>query len=298
MPPKKRRTFRSRETDKEIPPQIPISSNGTQITLLQYLGEITCNNPRCTSCKNKQDTQTTNGGNSRELSPPPHYVSKSKFSKHLFCPICMEVLLHPVRFFCGHVFCAPCVRQLWMKQGETGSRGCCPLDRIEIDWTIAHFDLVAKKFLAGQQVYCPNRKNSCKWEGLKRDEADHIQQCPYKEIPEWLRVMKPDNSKSNLDNFMEDEELAEIMEKEAPDVDLFTRMYFKEQNIFNSTIGAQPKSKGKRGTSSKPNKSGSNTGTSVGKPKQQAEMSNAVNDLLNAFDENEGGFNIDKLLEL
>lgn len=242
MPPK--RVSKRTAPAQEIPAQ--------NIGQPQYLGPITiaeylidnemeskCPNPNCTACR---PTQTS--VQKRDLSPLPHYVSKSKFSKHLFCPVCMEVLNHPIRLFCGHVYCAPCIKQIWGKAIQIGT-SCCPLDRVDIKWELVHFDLVIKNLLAAQQVYCTNRKNSCPWEGLKRDQGEHMDKCVYKELPEWLKAIK-DNSrenKGNEDNYMEDEELAEIIEREVPDVDLMTRMYFKDQNLVKNVLGKKLKDK-------------------------------------------------------
>ena len=237
MPPKRKSKKRASVSD---PQGNEIVTPTGPITISEYLlmndPQFHCKDAKCNSCLAKPPTPDI-----RELSPQPHYVSKSKFSRHLFCPVCMEVLSHPVRLFCGHVYCAPCSKQLWQMYVHTGS-STCPLDRIGTRWELVHFDLLAKKLLAAQLVYCPNRKNSCKWEGLKRNQDDHASSCSYKELPDWLKAIKragEDENKSTHMTYVEDEELAEILEREVPDVDLMTRMYFKDQNLVNNALGAK-----------------------------------------------------------
>lgn len=295
MPPKRK----SKRNSMSIFAERKDNSDTTNpITLIEYLEVITptgnCGNPLCTNCKSTQDSSKK-----RDLSPPPHYVSKSKFSRHLFCPVCMEVFNHPVRLFCGHVYCAPCIKQIWFKALQTGS-GCCPLDRIDIRWEHMHFDLVIKKLLAAQEVYCPNRKNSCPWEGLKRDQADHLKECLYKEVPVWLATKIQKDKTQTKEDFMEDEELAEILEREAPNVDLMTRMYFKDQNLVKNVMTNQTKpSNGPAEVQSmsrrkvKTNRKASNDSEG----KTPVRLTKAVNDLLDAFDEQGDIFNIDKLLD-
>lgn len=299
MPPKRR----SKKKGTVTPPQeneIPTPTG--LISLSEYLGmnqgKAHCGDANCKNCKTEAPA-----GPKRDLSPLPHYVSKSKFSKHLFCPICMEVLHHPVRLFCGHVYCAHCIKQIWFKWLHSGA-SCCPLDRIAIRWELVHFDLVIKKLLAAQLVYCTNRKNSCRWEGLKREQEDHVNTCSYKEIPDWLKAIKKtgeeDSRTGGFVDIMEDEELAEILEREAPDVDLMTRMYFKNQNLVNNALGKKLKPLEKieqKPLITKRSTKNSKNASMKTDSKSPIRISSAVNDLLNAFDETGDTFNIDKLLD-
>ena len=168
----------------------------------------------------------------QEETERPKYVYKSKISTHLTCSICLDIFLNPIRFHCGHIFCGSCVDSIREK-------GQCPNDRSEINWRLAHLDLLAVKMLGIQQVYCSNRQNSCKWEGMARDLPSHLAVCEYGELPECVQKVRQPGKE---ENFMEDEEVAEHFEREGLGVDLITRTYFKNPELVKSFLGSRSES--------------------------------------------------------
>src|SRR3990167_11391919 len=163
------------------------------------------------------------------------YVYRTKISKHLICPICMEVYLAPVRLACSHVFCNKCIGNVGGTQHLK-----CPMDRSTVDVNQAHFDLLVEKMLNAQMVYCKYRSNGCIWEGLRADWKLHCLQCDIKEIPDFLKKLRlndqPKTENSNSFNPFEDEELQEKIEQEAPDIDLPTRVYLRNKPVVDQIM--------------------------------------------------------------
>ena len=119
---------------------------------------------------------------------------------------------------------------------KNGRPPTCPIDREVIDESMMHRDMICEGMLGLLVVYCTNRPNSCKWEGKQKDLEAHCRECTYKDLPQWLSrkvtIQKVDN-----DMFLLDDEIAEKIEREAPDVDLYTRVYFKNQSLVGEVMG-------------------------------------------------------------
>ena len=166
----------------------------------------------------------------------PQYVFKSAVSRHLICPVCTDVIFISQRLFCGHIFCQSCLQHHILSMKKNGRPPTCPIDREVIDESMMHRDMICEGMLGLLVVYCTNRPNSCKWEGKQKDLEAHCRECTYKDLPQWLSrkvtIQKLDN-----DMFLLDDEIAEKIEREAPDVDLYTRVYFKNQSLVGEVMG-------------------------------------------------------------
>lgn len=55
------------------------------------------------------------------------FLDKRTVIEELLCPICTDVLDHPVHFECQHLFCKRCIKT-WFEDGKS----TCPVDRHEI----------------------------------------------------------------------------------------------------------------------------------------------------------------------
>ena len=153
--------------------------------------------------------------------------------------------------------------------------------------------MVVIKILNAQLVYCRNRSIGCTWEGLKRDLSEHSSSCSANNLPEWLKKNKDaqlDKSISNANLYLDDE-VAERIEREAPEIDLLTRTYLKNKDLLqqhfdqknSNTQFAQAAGKGKKKQEKNADKAASNA-------------NKALEDFLSIFDG--GDIDVDKLLEL
>ena len=89
----------------------------------------------------------------------------------LQCPVCLEIVLHPVQTSCGHLFCKKCVR------GVTR----CPACRKQFTSVPDHFN---NRRVRSLRVKCPFTVNGCKWVGDLGDVGDHeALQCEFKPKP-------------------------------------------------------------------------------------------------------------------
>ena len=88
----------------------------------------------------------------------------------LQCPICLEIVFHPVQTSCGHLLCKKCVR------GVTR----CPACRERFTSMPDHFN---KRRVKSLKVKCPFTENGCKWVGDLGDVADHEVQCEFQPKP-------------------------------------------------------------------------------------------------------------------
>ena len=84
-----------------------------------------------------------------------------------FCPICYELLLHPILFIkCGHQVCYTCNSQLLKDE--------CPTCR---EPNVLSSGLLNKHFqrqVMSVKVYCDNREQGCEWKGELRYLQDHL----------------------------------------------------------------------------------------------------------------------------
>ena len=89
----------------------------------------------------------------------------------LQCPVCLEIVLHPVQTFCGHLFCKKCVR------GVTR----CPACREQFTSMPDHFN---NRRVLSLRVKCPFTANGCKWVGDLGEVGDHeAVQCEFQPKP-------------------------------------------------------------------------------------------------------------------
>lgn len=121
------------------------------------------------------------------------FAKPTLISKHLYCPICIEVYLDATRLFCGyflfltyfflfsisHTFCKKCITQ-WETDHST-----CPECRVKIEPNLSGKDLIAEKIIQDLEVYCPNKL--CDWKDRLENLTKHVNCCPYDSPPEWLK---------------------------------------------------------------------------------------------------------------
>ncbi|KAF4675603.1 hypothetical protein FOL47_007555 [Perkinsus chesapeaki] len=123
--------------------------------------------------------------------PPPapkyklRYCDKDNISPNLHCSVCCEVFTDPICAWpCGHTFCQECLYQ-WLDLRNT----TCPECRQTITRQNCHKDLMARKFLDEQDVYCPYR--GCLWDGKHGDLEAHMGECDCdpRKVPDFLNAM-------------------------------------------------------------------------------------------------------------
>ena len=83
-----------------------------------------------------------------------------------FCPICLELLLHPIFFKCGHHVCYTCSSQLLKDE--------CPTCREPNVLSTGLLDKYFQQQVMSVKVYCYNREQGCEWKGELRYFQNHL----------------------------------------------------------------------------------------------------------------------------
>ncbi|CAL8088099.1 unnamed protein product [Calicophoron daubneyi] len=99
------------------------------------------------------------------------FVNPSTVSPHLFCPICQEPFVHPMRAPCGHSFCKTCIEP-WLKTNPI-----CPVDRKGIHIGSLHHDFIVESMIGDYTVACPWRSLGCDFIGPLHSLPTHKKQC-------------------------------------------------------------------------------------------------------------------------
>ena len=110
------------------------------------------------------------------------FLKPSCVSKHLYCSICMEVFVKPLRAPCGHSYCTVCIEQ-WLRNTKT-----CPEDRKPLQRKQMHFDFILENIIGDHQVVCPFRKRGCGVVMPLASMSSHKRQCDLNpdNLPEFL----------------------------------------------------------------------------------------------------------------
>ena len=123
--------------------------------------------------------------------PKREFAKPTQISKHLFCPICIEVFTNPYRLFCGyflsfydfnsisHTFCKNCITT-WANNHQN-----CPVCREYVEENLAGKDLIANKIIQDLEVFCPNR--ICCWKDRLEEFPKHYKICSKTQIPDYLK---------------------------------------------------------------------------------------------------------------
>ena len=91
--------------------------------------------------------------------------------EELKCPICLELVNDAKQTFCGHVFCAGCIKTL----------NRCPVCKAECQ---IFPDNRAMRQIRNLQVKCLNSKQGCEWQGDLGECDDHMtSKCSFEVIP-------------------------------------------------------------------------------------------------------------------
>lgn len=94
------------------------------------------------------------------------FLNRSEISRHLFCPICLEVFTSPMRTPCGHTFCLMCIEN-WVTIGKRE----CPICKHHVSSRKLEKDLLGSKIIDDLPVGCLNA--GCNWKGTYADCRAH-----------------------------------------------------------------------------------------------------------------------------
>ena len=83
-----------------------------------------------------------------------------------FCPICLELLLHPILFKCGHQVCYTCSSQLLKDE--------CPTCRESNVLSSGLLNKLFQRQIMSVKVYCHNRYRGCEWKGELSYLQNHL----------------------------------------------------------------------------------------------------------------------------
>ena len=115
------------------------------------------------------------------------FLDPGSVSKHLYCSICMEVFLKPLRAPCGHSYCTVCIEQ-WLKNHKT-----CPEDRKPLRRNQMHFDFILENIIGDHRVACPFRKRGCDVVIPLTNISSHKRECDLNpdNLPDFLAHEAP-----------------------------------------------------------------------------------------------------------
>ncbi|XP_018583337.1 TNF receptor-associated factor 3 isoform X2 [Scleropages formosus] len=102
------------------------------------------------------------------LPPEPKYC----------CEACHFVLCNPKQTECGHRFCETCILDLLSKRDPV-----CPVDMEPLFEDKIFRDVCCNREIMALKVYCRNEKNGCKEQMSLHQVMDHLNVCPYFEVP-------------------------------------------------------------------------------------------------------------------
>ncbi|XP_052475900.1 TNF receptor-associated factor 3 isoform X2 [Carassius gibelio] len=94
------------------------------------------------------------------------------------CESCRLVLCNPRQTECGHRFCESCVADLLSKPNPE-----CPADLEPLFEDKIFRDVCCKREIMALKVYCRSEKNGCKEQMSLQQVMDHLEVCPYFEVP-------------------------------------------------------------------------------------------------------------------
>nr|XP_055027783.1 TNF receptor-associated factor 3 isoform X2 [Misgurnus anguillicaudatus] len=94
------------------------------------------------------------------------------------CESCRLVLCNPRQTECGHRFCESCIAELLSK-----STPVCPADREPLFEDKIFRDVCCNREIMALKVYCRSEKNGCKEQMSLQQVMDHLEVCPYFEVP-------------------------------------------------------------------------------------------------------------------
>ncbi|XP_030636485.1 TNF receptor-associated factor 3 [Chanos chanos] len=102
------------------------------------------------------------------LPPEPKYC----------CEACRLVLCNPRQTECGHRFCESCINDLLSKPNPM-----CPADMEPLFDDKIFRDVCCNREIMALKVYCRSEKNGCKEQMSLQQVMDHLNVCPYFEVP-------------------------------------------------------------------------------------------------------------------
>ena len=110
-----------------------------------------------------------------------YFVNKLPEQVEIECPVCLNILANPhLVSCCGHNFCESCIERV------KASNGACPMCK-ERDFQ-AMVNKERLRIINGLQVYCPNRRRGCQWNGELKNLSTHLNkgkregECQYEEV--------------------------------------------------------------------------------------------------------------------
>ncbi|XP_048047439.1 TNF receptor-associated factor 3 isoform X1 [Megalobrama amblycephala] len=94
------------------------------------------------------------------------------------CEACRLVLCIPRQTECGHRFCESCITDLLSKPNPV-----CPADLEPLFEDKIFRDVCCNREIMALKVYCRSEKNGCKEQMSLQRVMDHLEVCPYFEVP-------------------------------------------------------------------------------------------------------------------
>ncbi|XP_042630502.1 TNF receptor-associated factor 3-like isoform X2 [Cyprinus carpio] len=94
------------------------------------------------------------------------------------CESCGLVLCNPRQTECGHRFCESCITDLLSKPNPV-----CPADVEPLFEDKIFRDVCCYREIMALKVYCRSEKNGCKEQMSLQQVMDHLEVCPYFEVP-------------------------------------------------------------------------------------------------------------------
>ncbi|CAM4645485.1 hypothetical protein PO909_011825 [Leuciscus waleckii] len=94
------------------------------------------------------------------------------------CEACKRVLCNPRQTECGHRFCESCITDLLSK-----SNPVCPADLEPLFEDKIFRDVCCNREIMALKVYCRSEKNGCKEQMSLQRVMDHLEVCPFYEVP-------------------------------------------------------------------------------------------------------------------
>ncbi|XP_012688508.1 TNF receptor-associated factor 3 isoform X2 [Clupea harengus] len=94
------------------------------------------------------------------------------------CEDCRLVLCQPRQTECGHRFCDTCINSLLSKPNPV-----CPADKEPLFEDKIFRDVCCHREIMALKVYCRSQKNGCQEQMSLQQVMDHLNVCPYYEVP-------------------------------------------------------------------------------------------------------------------
>lgn len=116
------------------------------------------------------------------MSEAEDYLVEGADSVHkaLRCPICICLLVRPLRLHCGHSFCEGCITT-WLKRDNT-----CPECRQLFNLKTSHRDRLLEMIICDLKVKC--KFKGCAWIGTFGGFESHAAKCNFHpdRIEKWM----------------------------------------------------------------------------------------------------------------